>query len=120
MGEALEARAQASEEMASMAYLPEGSTSVSEIEKEFLLLESSEAVEDELQKLKTNLLLSGKSTGRSSKVGGSQTKENRIFDPSVEWEFERLKPTPIDRLVKFAGRIRRNETFLPLPLATKC
>mmetsp|Transcript_30224 Transcript_30224/g.46358 ORF Transcript_30224/g.46358 Transcript_30224/m.46358 type:complete len:344 (-) Transcript_30224:147-1178(-) len=56
--EALEAAAEASAEMSSLTgnsnYLP--GSSESELEKEFLLLEGSAAVEDELSRMKTKLL----------------------------------------------------------------
>jgi len=58
--EALEAAAEASAEMSSLAgaYLP--GSSESDLEKEFLVLEGSAAVEDELYKMKTKLLSGSK------------------------------------------------------------
>ena len=80
--EALEAAAEVSAEMANIAtnYLPSsGDPSDREVENEFLLLESSTAVDEELQKLKTKML------------SGSSIRENKVFSPSVESEFEKLK-----------------------------
>lgn len=71
--EALEAAAEASAEMSSLAgnYLP--GSSESELEKEFLFLEGSASVEDELNKMKTKLL-----------SGSSSSKTKLDVDPELE------------------------------------
>jgi len=81
--EALEAAAEASAEMANLA-LP-SSSAPSDIESEFLLLEGSAAVEDEFIRMKTKML--GVSTEKKKPV----EKKEKIFDPSIESEFEKLK-----------------------------
>ena len=78
--EALEAAAEASDEMVRL--LPENSSNSlmdNVIENEFLLLEGNSAVEEEFQKMKTNML-----------TGSSKT-----YSPSIESELEELKSTKI-------------------------
>ena len=82
--EALEAAAEASAEMAGLA-LPGSSSSTSEIENEFLLLEGNAAVEDEFMRMKTKML------GGSTEKSKVSIKSEKIFDPSIETEFETLK-----------------------------
>ena len=71
--EALEAAAEAS--AALVGILPSGDEI--KIEKEFLMLESSEAVDKEFQKLKTKVL--------------KGTSVDKVFAPSIEKEFAKLK-----------------------------
>lgn len=82
--EALEAAAEASAEMAGLA-LPGSSSSTSEIENEFLLLEGNAAVEEEFTRMKTKML------GGSTEKSKVSIKSEKIFDPSIETEFETLK-----------------------------
>jgi phage shock protein A len=82
--EALEAAAEASAEMAGLA-LPGSSSSTSEIEYEFLLLEGNAAVEEEFTRMKTKML------GGSTEKSKVSIKSEKIFDPSIETEFETLK-----------------------------
>jgi phage shock protein A len=82
--EALEAAAEASAEMAGLA-LPGSSSSTSEIENEFLLLEGNAAVEEEFTRMKTKML------GGSTEKSKVSIKSEKIFDPSIETEFEALK-----------------------------
>jgi phage shock protein A len=82
--EALEAAAEASAEMAGLA-LPGSSSSTSEIENEFLLLEGNAAVEEEFTRMKTKML------GGSTEKSKVSMKSEKIFDPSIETEFETLK-----------------------------
>merc|ERR1712129_471999 len=76
--EQLEAAAEVSSEMGNM--LP-GSTD-SSMDKQFQLLEAGSAVDDQLAKMKQNLL-----TGSSSSSSSSATKPNK----DVEDELDRLK-----------------------------
>jgi len=82
--EALEAAAEASAEMAGLA-LPGYSSSTSEIENEFLLLEGNAAVEEEFTRMKTKML------GGLTEKSKVSIKSEKIFDPSIETEFEMLK-----------------------------
>ena len=76
--EALEAAAEVSQQMGTHGALP-GS---SDIEKEFKLLEASSSVDEELARMKQNLLSSSSSSGSDS----SRTKSKPVDD-----ELERLK-----------------------------
>lgn len=82
--EALEAAAEASAEMTGLA-LPDSSSSTSSIENEFLLLEGNAALEDEFMRMKTKML------GGSTEKPKSSVKSEKIFNPSIESEFEMLK-----------------------------
>lgn len=80
--EALEAAAEASDEMVKL--LPENSSNSlmdSVVENEFLLLEGNSAVEEEFEKMKSKML------------GGSTTKKS--YSPAIESELEELKSTKI-------------------------
>lgn len=90
--EALEAAAEVSAEMGSLAgnYLP--GTSESSIEREFRLLEGSAAVEDELKKLKG--LLSGStddSFASASSSSSSSSSNSAPSNPVVDDELDKLK-----------------------------
>lgn len=75
--EALEAAAEVSAEMGNMASLPG-----SDLEKEFKMLEASSSVDDELAKMKQNLL-----SGSPS----SEAKADETTNKSVDDELEKLK-----------------------------
>merc|ERR1712224_910595 len=77
--EALEAAAEASIEMSALA--TGGKSAALDIENEFLRLEGSAAVDDELQKMKQNLL-----TGSSQSLPSS-----RIGDSDIESKLEAMK-----------------------------
>lgn len=83
--EALEAAAEASAEMASLA-LP-SSSAPTDIENEFLLLEGNFAVEDEFNRMKTKML--GGSTDVKKKEPAVVTE--KVFATTVEDEFAELK-----------------------------
>jgi phage shock protein A len=83
--EALEAAAEISAEMGSMAGNLLPGTGESSIEREFRLLEGSAAVDDELRKLKG--LLSGSSDSASTSATASSAPSN----PVVDEEMEKLK-----------------------------
>jgi phage shock protein A len=83
--EALEAAAEISAEMGSMAGNLLPGTGESSIEREFRLLEGSAAVDDELRKLKG--LLSGSSDSGST----SATVASAPSNPVVDEEMEKLK-----------------------------
>jgi phage shock protein A len=79
--EALEAAAEVSQEMGKMGLLPASS----DIEKEFRLLEASTSVDDELAKMKKNLL-TGSATSSSSSSSASSGSSKLLDD-----ELEQLK-----------------------------
>lgn len=85
--EALEAAAEASAEFANLA-LPSSSYSSSDIEREFLLLEGNASVEEEFARMKSKMI-----AGSTEKKRSMAVKEEKIFDPSIESEFEKLKIT---------------------------
>jgi phage shock protein A len=80
--EALEAAAEISAEMGSMAGNLLPGTSESSIEREFRLLEGSAAVDDELRKLKG--LLSGSSDSGSTSAKSSSAPTNPLVDEEME------------------------------------
>lgn len=87
--EALEASAEVSAEMGSMsggAALP--GSAASSLENEFKLLESKSAVDDELSKMKQNLLSDSSS---SSSSGSSSSSSKSSGDPKIDDELEKLK-----------------------------
>lgn len=92
--EALEAAAEVSAEMGMLGALSPGS----DIEKQFKLLEAGTAVDDELARMKQNLL-SGSSASASASsgkaIGGSSSSGSASSSPSnnqqVDDELERLK-----------------------------
>lgn len=88
--EALEAAAEVSQEMGVMGALSAGS----DVEREFKLLEAGSAVDDELARMKNNLL-TGSSTPTSGSGSGSSASSSSAGSSSsskpVDDEFERLK-----------------------------
>jgi phage shock protein A len=95
--EALEAAAEVSAEMGMMGALSAGS----DIEQQFKLLEASTSVDDELAKMKQNLL-TGSSTGSSSSSSSSSnttgstgsstaSSSSNSGTPPIDDELERLK-----------------------------
>lgn len=80
--EALEAAAEISAEMGMMGALTAGS----DIEKQFKLLEASSSVDDELARMKQNLLTGSSSDSSASSASGTTSKP-----ASVDEELERLK-----------------------------
>lgn len=85
--EALEAAADASAEMANLA-LPGSSSSTSDVENEFLLLEGNTAVEEEFMRMKTKML-AGSTSEEKRKV--PVDKKEKVFNPSIEDEFDKLR-----------------------------
>lgn len=83
--EALEAAAEVSETMGQMGALP----GTSDIEKEFKKLEASSSVDDELAKMKQNLL-SGSSSGGSSSSSSGGWSSSSSSKP-IDDELEKLK-----------------------------
>jgi phage shock protein A len=79
--EALEAAAEVSEEMGRMGALP----GTADIEKQFKLLEAGSSVDDELERMKRNLL-----TGSTSGNDDNKSKSSSSSKP-VDDELERLK-----------------------------
>uniref|UniRef100_A0A7S0FPQ4 PspA/IM30 family protein n=1 Tax=Minutocellus polymorphus TaxID=265543 RepID=A0A7S0FPQ4_9STRA len=82
--EALEAAAEASAEMSGLSNLLPGGSDAFSLEKEFLMLESSASVDEELARMKKNVL--GPSTSPDIKKWKAKT-----YDPAVEIELERVK-----------------------------
>ena len=80
--EALEAVAEASAEMSGLSNLLPGGSDAFTLEKEFQLLEASSSVDEELARMKKNLL------GPSSSSKKWKTKK---YDPAVEIELEKVK-----------------------------
>ena len=89
--EALEAAAEASAEMANLA-LPSSSESSSDIEREFLLLEGYASVEEEFERMKSKMI-----SGSMEKKRATE-KQEKLFDPSIEAEFETLKTKSAERV----------------------
>lgn len=80
--EALEAAAEASAEMSGLSNLLPGGSDAFTLEKEFQLLEASSSVDEELARMKKNLL------GPSDSSKKWKTKK---YDPAVEIELEKVK-----------------------------
>jgi phage shock protein A len=92
--EALEAAAEVSQEMGMMGALMPGS----DIEREFKLLEASSSVDDELARMKQNLLTGSTTSDSGSSASSSSSSASSSSSPSstasnkpVDDEFERLK-----------------------------
>lgn len=85
--EALEAAAEVSEEMGQMSALPGGASS--DIEKQFKMLEAASSVDDELAKMKQNLLQGG--SEKSSSSSSSSSSGGSTSAPAVDDELEKLK-----------------------------
>jgi len=80
--EALEAAAEASAEMSGLSNLLPGGSDALTLEKEFMLLEGSAAVDKELARMKKNILA----------PASNDTKwKAKKYDPEVEIELERVK-----------------------------
>ena len=82
--EALEAAADASAEMSGLSNLLPGGSDAFSLEKEFLMLESSASVDEELARMKKNLL------GPSASPDNKKWKAMK-YDPAVEIELEKVK-----------------------------
>ena len=82
--EALEAAADASAEMSGLSNLLPGGSDAFSLEKEFLMLESSASVDEELARMKKNLL------GPSTLTDTKKWKAKK-YDPAVEIELEKVK-----------------------------
>ena len=82
--EALEAAADASAEMSGLSNLLPGGSDTFSVEKEFLMLESSASVDEELARMKKNLL--GPST-----LPDTKKWKTKKYDPAVEIELEKVK-----------------------------
>ena len=80
--EALEAAAEASAEMSGLSNLLPGGSDALTLEREFQLLEASSSVDEELARMKKNLL------GPSDSSKKWKTKK---YDPAVEIELEKVK-----------------------------
>lgn len=82
--EALEAAADASAEMSGLSNLLPGGSDTFSVEKEFLMLESSASVDEELARMKKNIL--GPST-----LPDTKKWKTKKYDPAVEIELEKVK-----------------------------
>ena len=87
--EALEAAAEVSAEMGAVNMLT-GSSPTSDIEKQFKLLEASSTIDDELARMKQNLL-SGSSSSSSSSSNDTTTSSSSTTSKPIDDELERLK-----------------------------
>ena len=85
--EALEAAAEVSAEMGMMGALSAGS----DIEQQFKLLEAGSSVDDELAKMKQNLLTGSSSSSSSTTSSSTSTSSTSSSAPPVDDELERLK-----------------------------
>jgi phage shock protein A len=84
--EALEAAAEVSQSMGTLGALSAGS----DIEREFKLLEAGSAVDDELARMKQNLL-SPSAASSSSSTSSSSTSSSTGSSKPVDDELEKLK-----------------------------
>lgn len=85
--EALEAAAEVSQEMGIMGALMPGS----DIEREFKLLEASSTVDDELARMKKNLLTGSSDAASGSSNSSRNASSSTSSSKPVDDEFERLK-----------------------------
>ena len=85
--EALEAAAEVSAEMGMMGALSAGS----DIEQQFKLLEAGSSVDDELAKMKQNLLTGSSTSSSSTTSSSTSTSSTSSSAPPVDDELERLK-----------------------------
>ena len=85
--EALEAAAEVSAEMGMMGALSAGS----DVEQQFKLLEASTSVDDELAKMKRNILAGSSSSSSATTTSSSSTSSSSSSTPPMDDELERLK-----------------------------
>lgn len=77
--EALEAAAEASAEVSTLFGTALPGSSESDLENQFLLLEGSSAVDDELKRMKSHLL------------GSTESRNSKLYDPAIDGELNEMK-----------------------------